>query len=322
MANRAGSGQALDDSLPTVFAEFKLLRQESGIQRSTATHMRLKPHTGTAVNVNNYDRVTGYDVADAADIAQAQDLADTTTSYTPGEVAVQVILPGSTMRRVADPDLFGRTGRMMSNAYDLKEDQDGCDQLTSFTPIVGSAGTVMSPGHAAAIGGRLRIGNVRRTATTEAEPAPKPWYLVINPMSGVPLEGRLVPYTDVPTGTTAYGANTGAHGGTTLGHGGGSSMTEDIVKRGLGAVGQIAGMTLKYNANINVDGSDDASGAGYSQEGYIYVSEVAAHPDHDRSDKSMRGAVELNIWGSYVWGLYRASNYGVECLVDASIPTS
>lgn len=321
-ANLAGAGEALDNSLPTVFAEFKLLRQETGIMRSCATHMTLKPHTGTSVNVNNYDRVTAYNVADGVDIAQAQELADATTSYTPSEVAVQVVLPGSTMRRIADPELFSRTGRMLSNAYDLKEDSDGCDQLTSFTPIVGSAGTVMSPGHAAAIGAILRIGNVRRTTTTTPEPAPKPWFLVINPMSGVPLEGRLVPFTNVPTGTNVYGANTGAHAGVTLGHGGGSSMAEGIIKEGLGAVGQIAGMTLKYDANIIVDASDDASGAGFSKEGLVYVSEVEPRPDHDRSDKSMRGAVELNFWGSYVWGVYRPGAYGVECLVDASIPTS
>jgi hypothetical protein len=36
----------------------------------------------------------------------------------------------------------------------------------------------------------------------------------------------------------------------------------------------------------------------------------------------MRGAVELNCWGSYVWGLYRSSAYGCEILVDASMPTS
>lgn len=321
MANRAGDGEALDDSLSVVYAEFKVRRQEIGVMRGCATHVRLKPHTGESYRINDYDRLAAYDVPDALDIAQAQDLVDNSTTYSPGDVAVQVVLPGSTMRRVADPDLFGRTGRMMSNAYDLKEDSDGCDQLTSFTPSVGAAGTVISPGHAAAIGARLRIGNTRRTTTTEAEPAPKPWYLVLNPLQGVPLEGRLVPFTDVPTGTTVYGANTGAHGGVTVGPGA-NSMTEKIVNRGVGAVRQISSMMLKYDANIIVDSSDDASGAGFSQEGLIYCSEVPPRPDHDYSDKSQRGAVELNFWGAYVWGLFRASNYGIEGIFDASLPTS
>lgn len=315
--NLAGSGQALDGSLPTVFAEFKLLRQETGVMRDCATPMPLKAHTGTSVNVNNYDRVVAYDVADGVDIAQAQELADTTTSYTPGEVAVQVILPGSTMRRIADPELLARTGRMMSNAYDLKEDSDGCDQLPSFTNGVGSAGTVMSPGHAAAIGARLRIGNSR----SAPEPAPKPWFLVLNPMSGVPLEGRYVPFATTPQGGTAYGVNTGAHLGVSVAVGQ-NGLSDSIIKNGIGAVGMVAGMILKYDANIDVDASDDAIGAGFSKESLIYVSEVEAHPDHDRSDKSMRDAVELNIWGSFTWGLYRPGAYGVDATFDASLPTS
>ena len=44
--------------------------------------------------------------------------------------------------------------------------------------------------------------------------------------------------------------------------------------------------------------------------------------DNDTSDKSLRGAVEVNFWGSYTWGLYRSSNYGIEVLADATLPTS
>ena len=88
------------------------------------------------------------------------------------------------------------------------------------------------------------------------------------------------------------------------------------------AIGRIAGATVYNDANIAVDASDDASGAFFSKEGFIYVSEVEPKLDIDDSDKSMRGAKELNLWGSYVWGLYRSGAYGVEALFDASLPTS
>jgi hypothetical protein len=70
------------------------------------------------------------------------------------------------------------------------------------------------------------------------------------------------------------------------------------------------------------DSDDDVSGGAYSKEGLIYVSEVEPRSDPDTSDKSLRGAVELNVWGSYVWGLYRAGAYGVEILGDASMPVA
>src|SRR3990170_8598569 len=143
MGNLAGTGQALDSSLNTIYSEFRVLRDETGTFRSTATTLTLQPHEGRSKNVNNYNRVVAYDVADGVDIQQAQQLADTTTTYTPGEVAVQVLLPGSTMRRVADTDLLKRTGRMLAAAYDLEEDQDGGLQMVNFTPIMGATSSVL-----------------------------------------------------------------------------------------------------------------------------------------------------------------------------------
>ncbi len=105
MGNLAGTGEALDGSLNTIFSAFLMLRDETGTFRSTATRMDLKPHEGRSKNVNNYNRVVAVDLSDGVDMQQAQQLADTTTTYTPGEVGVQVLLPGSTMRRVADQKL-------------------------------------------------------------------------------------------------------------------------------------------------------------------------------------------------------------------------
>lgn len=311
-----GDGQPLD-FIPVIASDFRLLRDETGVMRNSATNMTLEPHTGPNKRVINYDRVEAADVADAVDINQAQTLSDTATVYTPSEVAVQVVLPGSTMRRYPDADLVGRTTRMLNNAYDLKEDADGASQLTSFTPILGSAGAVISPGHAYAAGGRLRIGNDR----ANPEPTAPPWMLILHPMQGVVLEGRLIPFASTPAGAAAFGAAGGAHAGVTV-PGGIDAEGRRMINIGVGAVGTIAQMVVKYDANISVDGNDDASGAGYGMEHLVYVSEVEPRLDPDDSDKSMRGAVELNLWGSYDWGTYRPGVGGVEMLFDASLPTS
>jgi len=315
--NLAGTGEALDSSLPTIYSEFKLLRDETGVARSCATNMSLKPHEGASKNVNNYSRVVAYAVADGVDIAQAQSLADTTTTYTPGEVAVQVILAGSTMRRVQDPQLLERTGKMLNNAYDLKEDSDGVAQFTSFVPIMGGASDIIGPGHVTGAAARLGIGNDR----ANPEPAPEPWYAVLHPLQLHEMLARIVPFTDVPTGTTTHIPTTG-NTNDTVGPATTGGIGEEFMRRGIGALGTFAGATVKRDANIAVDSSDDGSGAFFSQEGFIYVSEVEPRLDPDDSDKSMRGAVELNLWGSYVWGLYRSSNYGVELLFDCTLPTS
>lgn len=316
----AAANGALDASLPTIYREFRLLYDDKGVMRSCATDMTLKAHEGSTKYINNYDRVTAYNVTDGADIAQSQALADTATGYTPSEVAVQVTLGGRTMRRVADPDLLGRTGRICANAIDLKVDTDGCTQLASFTATtLGSAGTVISPGHISGAAARVMIGNSR----ANPEPPESDIFCVIHPLASHVLSGRLIPYSNVPTGTNAFGVNTGAHVGVTVTNGGAASgETWELIRRGYKAIGKVGDAIVKTDANLAVDSNDDFTGAVFAKEGLIFVEEEAPRMDVDTSDKSMRGAAEVNFWTSYVWGNYRAARFGNPMTFDASLPTS
>lgn len=315
----AGASQQLQTSLPTIFSEFMLLRDATGVCRSCATDMKLLPHEGASKNIINYNRVQAYNIDDGVDIAQAQTLSDNITTITPTEVAVQVILGGRTMSRIQDPDLLKRTGRILNNAYDLKEDTDGTLQFTSFTTsTLGSNSTVASPGLIQAAGARLDVGN----NTAIPEPAPDPKYCILHPMSALVLAGTVVPFASTPAGAASYGAAGGAHAGTTVGPAANDGFSDSIQREGYSALGRYAGMTLKYDANIAVNSSSGAIGCAFAKDGFIYVSEVEPRLDPDTSDKSMRGAVELNLWGSYKWAVYRPAAYGQQITLDASLPTS
>lgn len=311
----AGNGQALDQSLPTIITGFKVLRDYDGVMRRLADPLTMQPHTGSTHEILNYGRVAAYVVAEGVDIAQAQDLSDARTSITPDEVAVQVILAGSTMRRVADPALLRRTGEIMENAYNLKEDADGCTQLDSFTTAIGSAGTIAGAGSISAAVTSLGTGN--NTATPE--PAPDPIQAVFHPCSLHAIMGRLQPLTDVPTGTNVYAPPSTA--GATVAAGRGTAMADDIAKRGLKAMGMLAGIRVYMDANISVDASADAKSGVFSREGLKYLSEVPPHLDTEK-DASLRDGIELNYWGAYGWQVYRAGAYGIECLFDATLPSA
>ena len=316
----AGSSQALDASLPTVYRIFETLRDESGVIRSCSTTLSLGAHEGNTKYITNYDRAVAFNLADGADMAQQQTLADTATGYTPSEVGVQITLGGRTMRRVADPDLMGRTAKILHNAYDLKEDSDGCTQLASFTgTTLGSAGVVISPGIVSGAAARVMVGNSR----TNPEPPSGDIFAVIHPLSAHVLAGRLVPWSNVPTGTNVFGVDNGAHAGVTAVNGGpNQGLPQDIVRRGYKALGTIGGAIVKTDANISVDSSNDATGAVFAKEGLIYVSELEPKLTWDTSDVSMRGAAEGNLFGSYIFGNYRAARWGNPITVDASLPTT
>jgi hypothetical protein len=319
--NLAGTGQALDVSLPTILGRFRTLRETSGVVRRCATPFPLKRHTGTTANMINYNKATAYEVSDGVDLTQAHALEDTLTSFTPVMVGVKAFIPWSSARRVADPNLEAKVGTILHDAMDFKEDADGCDAFASFTNSLGSAGTVMSPGHLAAVAARLGTGNTRRqdASSTRGEPAPGPWHTIIHDYQALHVWGRLLPLTDVPAGTTVYGANTGANAGITLGISGRDNIDE-MIRRGPDSVRTFSGMTVYKDNNINVDSSDDARGAAFSSEGLVYCEEDYEHSWEDKDDSFQH--TEVGIFKSYVYGVYRAANYGFGLLFDASTPTS
>jgi hypothetical protein len=81
----------------------------------------------------------------------------------------------------------------------------------------------------------------------------------------------------------------------------------------------LSGFTFADDANVAISGTDSINGF-YSKEGLVYVSEVEPTEERER-DASLR-AWEINIVGSYAFGVYRPASYGVKATFDATTPTS
>jgi hypothetical protein len=320
--NLAGVGNALDVSLPSILGDFRLLHEQAQTMRPLATEMPLRPHTGTTVNVINYNRGSAIQLTDGVDLVQGHQLADTLTQYTPSEYGIKVILPWTTLRRIADPDLEGKVAKIMADAYAFREDAALADELINFTTALAAAGTVISPGHVAAAVARVKLGNTRRVDSSSTRPEPPGSRVigVLHPLHTMVVAGRLVPFTDVPVGTNAYGVNTGAHVGTTVGPGRADGLSNDIITQGPSALGMISGAPLYECPNINVDSSDDASSAVFAQEGLIFVPEV--EPDGWKEDDPSNRHTEIGIVGAFGTGTWRPDINGVEIRADASMPTS
>lgn len=312
----AGTGQALDVSLPTVISQFKLKRDVTGVFRDSAEPQKLERHSGVSWIRNNYGRAIAYDLDEAADMNQAQSLSDAATTITPAEVGAQITIPGSTLRRVADASLESRVATMLNNAYSLKEDQDGAAQMASWTVTRGTTSTIISVSSIFGGGALLGVGN----SVANPEPAPEPWVYIGHDFQLLHLLGRTMQFTDVPVGTNVYTGLIAT--GVTFGPGAqGTGMREEMLKGGIGALTRMGGITIKKDANIPVTSTPSATGGIFSSAGLIYVNEVEPHIVKDTSDVSMRDAVELNVWGSYKFGLYLAGNYGIGMIFDCTTPT-
>jgi hypothetical protein len=309
----AGTGEALDASLNTMITEFYRLRDEIPKLKDYTTKFTLAPHSGRSKVILDYGRLIARDLSDGVDITEAQDLSDAQTAYSPNEVGLKVILPRTTVRRVADPDLMRQTGRMMAAAYYLKEDTDIANEFDSFTTAtLGAAGTVLSPGLISAGVAGIRVGN----NVTTPEPAPEPYFGIFHPCSIHSVANRIIPLTDVPVGTNVY-VPTAA--GATVGPGR-TAFGDQVLQQGSKAIGTLAGATIVTSANIPVDASNDAEGVVCSREGLIYVSEFEPM-EETQDDVSLRGK-ELVFTGSYVAGVHRPLAFGITVTCDAVLPTA
>lgn len=316
--SRVGTGQALNVSTNTIISEFNLLMEWAPLLRKLCRVIPLNAGEGPSKYINNYGRLTARNLIDGTDLAQAEELSDDQTSYTPSEVGLKVILTKRGLRQTADRELLKNIGRLMAAAYARREDEDGLLQATSFTSTaIGGAGDILGPGHVAAAAAGLAIGNDRNAP----EPAPPPWHYVAHPTQLTALEGRLIPLTDVPTGTNDYVPSTG-NSGDTVGPRAGNKIADDILMKGYKALGQLFGINIYRDANVVINSTtDDGNGMVFSKEGLILVPEVDAEATPQREeDASLRG-FELVVSGSYAWGVFRAAAYGLTMTFDASMPT-
>jgi hypothetical protein len=177
---------------------------------------------------------------------------------------------------------------------------------------MGGTTTVAGIGHIAASRARIRIGN----NTANPEPFAQGEIVgILHPYVTHVLAMRTIPLTDVPVGTTAY---SGVAAGQTVGPG---RINDEVLKRGVPAFMQIAGVKLFEDANITVTSTPSAVNAIFSKKGYIYVSEFEPTMAPEEKDASLRG-LELNMVGSYVFGLYRAAASGVAFTTDCTAPTA
>ena len=315
--NAAGTNEALDASLNTIITEFRLLSDEDAVCKSNATKFTLAPHSGRSKVMLNYGRFTAYDLQDGVDMAQAQNLSDTQTAFTPNEVGCQTIIPDTTLRRIADTDLLQRVGKIMRNAYNLKEDADGCAQFSSWTPTMGGTTTVIGVGHLAAARARIRIGN----STANPEPFTQGTIVgILHPYVTHVLSQRMIPLADVPSGTNVYTPAT-ASTAATIGPAAHDGISADILRRGPSALGLVGNVKVFEDANISVSTTPSVVNAVFSTDGFIYTSEFEPQLRPQERDESLRG-IELNVIGSYVWGLYRSGASGVALTTDCTAPTS
>lgn len=232
-----------------------------------------------------YAQVTAQSIGEGIDFANPTTLSKSASAtFTPAEIMAQVLLTDRDID--TDPDGARQAAAQeLGGAIATKIDTDIAAEFINFTASKGSAGNALTIAKVAA--GIAVLRNAK---------APQPLYVVLHPYGWHDI------WTELGQPAATYAA---------LGEAANQALRDYFMGAFLGAQWFI-------NANIAVDGSDDASGAVYNRGalGFDSRKEPTMEPERDASLR----AWELNFSAGYDTAVIRDA-FGVELIHDATAPT-
>ncbi len=242
--------------------------------------------------IPKFGTVTANDLTDGIDMSDAQQLSITGTTHTTDEAGCKVIITKK-LRKQLKEDAYKAAGIVIGNAMRKKMDQDGLGLFSGLDNSVGGAGTTFNYDY-------LRAAISQCYA--QAEPVPLPLMTVIHPN----VYDEIVNDIGSP-GTDHFPPDMQAR------------YMKDYMKMYFRGIDKLWGSEIYVNGNISVDGDDDAYGAVFAKQAFIYL--TGWEPEQwTEYDGSLRGW-EIGIVADY--GMVEEDgSYGRALLFDASARTS
>ena len=282
---------ALTDSLPTVIAEARIIREYEGVMPQLVDKQTLGEGIGLTWNEVSYAQLTASAINETTDLQNPQQISDTLLSITPTMVGIETLITDRVARRITKKG-FAKMGGLAQNAIQRKKDEDGLVVLDGATTSLCGAGNTLSAGHIAAA--------VVRISSNTNEPGKKPFRCVLHGYQIKDIFDELV----AGVGTYVVG----------------EGVTARVFSNGFSL--PIAGAEVYEDGNISIDSNDDAKGGVFTQDGIILVQGKSPWTETLRRPNIGGGATSVYHYDEYAYGERSAGNWVFEIYSDATAPTS
>lgn len=292
----AGSGwtttSALADSLDDVRSSARIVREYEGIMPQLVDKETLGEGIGSSWQEITYAQLTAQAVTETTELDNPQQISDTLLTITPTVVGIETFLTDRVRAQISKKG-FAKMGQLAQNAIQRKKDEDGLTILASGTGTADpGAGNTLTSGYIAAASY-----NISSNAT---EPGPKPIRCVLHGFQLKDLFDELV--AGVGTYVVTEGPTARVFAG-----------KFDL---------PIAGCEVYEDGNITINGSDDATGGIFSQQGIILVQGRAPRVVDVRNEKRGGGGHHVYHYDEYAYGERSSGNWVYSMVSDATAPTS
>ena len=285
--------QSLADSLDTVVASARQIREYEGVMPNLVDKVTLSEGTGTSWREISMAALNAQNITETTTLDNPQQMSDTVFSITPSVTGIQTLVTDRVASRI-NSQAYAQLGSLAQNAIQRKKDEDGLTVLDGATTFLSGAGTTLASGVIAAAAYRI--------SSNATEPGNPPYRCVLHGFQIKDLYDELTAGVD-----TANRADI-------------SGITARVFEEGFR--GKIAGVEVFEDGNITIDSSDDAKGGVFAQEAIVMVQGRAPRTATVRREDIGGGATVVYLYDEYAYGERSAGNWLFEVYSDATAPTS
>ena len=289
MAGNTTTG-SLADSLPTIIASARIVREQEGVMPQLVEKVTLGEGVGLSWNEVSYAQLTAQAVTETTELDNPQQLSDTLITITPTVVGIETVITDRVAARITKNG-YAKLGALAQNAMQRKKDDDGLTVLDGFSNSYCGAGETLTSGH---IGAAMAL--IKGNAS---EPGKPPYRCVLHSYQIHDIEDELI------AGVGTYNV--------------GEGLTARVFSDGFR--GMIAGAQIYEDGNITEDATNDMIGGVFAQEAIVLVQGRAPRAVAVRDEALGGGATKVYHYDEYAWG-ERLDTWGVEVISDMSVPTS
>ena len=286
--------QSLADSLDTVVASARQIREYEGVMPNLVDKVTLAEGTGTSWREISMAALNAQNITETTLLDNPQQMSDTVFSITPSVTGIQTLVTDRVASRI-NSQSYAQLGSLAQNAIQRKKDEDGLTVLDGATTVLSGAGTTLASGVIAAAAYRI--------SSNATEPGNPPYRCVLHGFQIKDLYDELTAGVD-----TANRADI-------------SGITARVFEEGFR--GKIAGVEVFEDGNITIDSTtDDAKGGVFAQEAIVMVQGRAPRTATVRREDIGGGATVVYLYDEYAYGERSAGNWLFEINSDATAPTS
>ncbi len=293
MASGETLSGTLADSLPTVIADARIIREYDGTWQRTCDVRTQEEGTGLNWIENSIAQIAAMDITETTNNENAQQLADTLLQVEPTMVQILLKITDRTYRKIAKI-VSSKFGPLAGNAMSRKKDEDYLSLFPSFSDATDpGAGQIFTAGNISASKAQI--------TSNVTEPTDSPVFAILHGFQIKDVQDEIIDGTSatlpVPSG-----------------------ISQDWFVNGLSGV--IFGVTIFEDGNITISGTD-ATGAVHAKEGVVAVNGMTIKTEERRDPAFGGGADEMFMTDEYAFVERGSANpWAFQQTSDATAPTS